>query len=73
MRRRRRVDPELAQEATGSGWYYRPLPPESTWPKCSACGARARILDAENNECIKCRVERMKEARLAGRAGVREN
>ena len=63
-RRRRTIDPRKADDRT---WYQRvPIPPESTWPKCSSCSTPARILDEENKECIRCRVARAKQVRIAG-------
>jgi len=72
--KRRRVDPQRAQEAAlggevaARGWYSRIPEPETTWPECSACGTKARILDAEHKECIKCQVRRARQART-GTAG----
>jgi hypothetical protein len=57
------------REAVTGNWYQQiPIPPEATWPTCGTCSTPARILDAENRECIRCRVERMKKARAGTRA-----
>ena len=67
MRRKRHIPPDKAREAVlGDSWYYKPPPPVATWPKCSSCSTPARILDEENKECIRCRVARAKQARIAG-------
>ena len=68
--RKRRLPADKVREVVTGNWYQRvPIPPESTWPKCSSCSTPARILDADHGECLRCRIVRKKEARLAGRAG----
>ena len=67
--RRRRIDPQRAQEAVLGGevelrgWYSRIPEPETTWEPCAMCGTPARILSAEHKECIKCQVQRARQAR----------
>ena len=69
--KRRRIDPGkaavlvLGGEVEMRGFYSRMPEPETTWGKCSACETRARILDPEHNECIKCQVQRVRRKREA--------
>lgn len=65
--RKRRPRPDAAAKAAmgeveSRGWYSRIPPPETTWPECATCGTRARILDEEHRECIRCRIARARKA-----------
>ena len=59
--RRKRIPPDKVREAVTGNWYQQiPIPPEATWPTCGTCSTPARILDAENHECLLCRVKRLR-------------
>jgi hypothetical protein len=69
-RRRRRIPADVAAraalgEVSLRGFYSRIPEPETTWEKCASCGAPARILSREHKECIRCQVQRAKQARAA--------
>jgi len=67
MTRRRRIDPQRAQEAALGGFYER-ITPRTPWETCSRCGGKSTVI-GQNGECLKCLLERKKEARADTRAG----
>jgi len=64
-RRRRRIDPQRAQEAALGGFYSRIEATQAGWPNCSACGRKTALVDKEHGECLRCQIERRKAAREA--------
>jgi hypothetical protein len=61
-KRRRRVDPKRAQEAALGGFYSRIEATQAGWPSCATCGRKTALVDG-NGECIRCALERKRQAR----------
>jgi|GEM_PF-5593992 len=47
------------------GWYASITPAPTPTAACSRCGTRTAYLDQERSECLRCVLERRKQAREA--------
>jgi len=64
MTRRRRVDPGKARQAAAGGSWYERITPRTPWETCSRCGGRSTVV-GKDGECLKCLLERRKQAQKA--------
>lgn len=61
--KRRRVNPQKAAAAVLGGFYSRIEATQAGWPSCSSCGRKAALVDPEHGECLRCRMDRKRQAR----------
>lgn len=64
-----RVDPAKARAAAGGsprGWYARIEVAQQVYSCCGICGAESATVPRAGEPCLKCRLERRKQAREAG-------
>jgi len=63
--RRRRPRPDKAAASALGGFYSRIEATRAGWPSCSTCGRKTAMVDVEHGECLRCRMDRMRQAREA--------
>jgi len=65
MKRKRHhtVSPAKARQAA-TGSFYERIVPKSPWQECSRCGGRSTVV-GKDGECLKCLLERRKQAQKA--------
>jgi ribosomal protein L37E len=53
------------RKADKGNWYANITPTPTTTAACSRCGTKTAYLDQQHSECLKCVLERRKQAREA--------